>query len=266
MKRWRDHGDDGSPESRAGELLRSVRTATPTDALASRVQAVLQNEGRRPTRRPVPLLAALAVVLLFAGGAMAATLVIGSWTAPPPVAEAPPPQTMPTPPRVAPPPPPPTATPAPIPAAPPPPPPIRRTAKAPRTTAVDPSPLALESEVIKAAVTALREGRAEDALTRLAAYRETYPSGLLYREALLTQISALIALDRAPEALALLDRTPLDTHPRALELTVLRGELRAQSGRCSEAMEDFETALARGVEPRIATRAHAGMARCNRTP
>jgi hypothetical protein len=260
-ERWRDREEeDGSPEGRAGALFRSVRPREPNAALEAKVQAVLRGETPAVRRgRPLPALAVVAIVLVVAGGATAATAIYTGWIGP----EKPPAKSKPSrsaertharaPEKAAELPPP--APPAEV--APPQPP----RAPAPERRR-DPSTLALESKQIKSAVDALRSGDAAAALREISAYEAAHPNGLLHREALLTKISALVANDREAEALALLDETKLDDHPRSLELTILRGELRARAHRCTDAVGDFESALARDLESTLRARAAKGLARC----
>jgi hypothetical protein len=249
-ERWRDGKDGDAPEQRAGALFRSVRPHPPSAELEARVQAVLRgDEVPSRTGRPIPALAAVVVFLLLAGGAAAATMIYRSRTEPekpeprPPVVkriEPPPPPIV----QVAPPP----AVEAPVPKPP-----------APRS---DPSRLALESKRIKAAVDALRAGDPSTALLEIAAYEQAHPKGILHREALLAKVSALAALHRESEALAILDALEIDAHPRSLELTVLRGELRARAGRCEDAAADFQAALGGDLEEKLRARAEKGLLRC----
>ncbi len=53
------------------------------------------------------------------------------------------------------------------------------------------------------------------------------------------RIDALRALGQQSELLALLDTKRLATFPRAAELRVLRGQLRAAAHRCNEAAADL---------------------------
>jgi hypothetical protein len=86
------------------------------------------------------------------------------------------------------------ATPSPAPA---------RRARA-RATDPDPSPppstLREELELMRAARTALREGRAREALALLERHARTYPSSTLAEERAATEVSALCALDRIDDA------------------------------------------------------------------
>jgi hypothetical protein len=124
------------------------------------------------------------------------------------------------------------------------------------------SALAIESKHLKAAVDALRTGDAAAALREISAYEAAHANGVLHREALLTKVSALVALDRETEALGLLDAIELDAHPRSLELTILRGELRVRADRCGDANSDFTRALTHDLDAKLRARAEHGLARC----
>jgi hypothetical protein len=170
----------------------------------------------------------------------------------PPVTPTPPPTTEPTPaspesPRTA---PPPAVVPAPFLA--------RRQAAAVvapstrRATAdVDPAlthvEAVTEAHALGDAVRRLR--RDDDPRGTLAALDEhdaRFPGGALAGEASLLRVEAELALGERAVALRLLDGLVLDGTARARELFVLRGELRAEAGRCAEAMAD----LARGAAAR----------------
>jgi hypothetical protein len=242
-ERWRDRKDENTPEGRAGALFRSVQPRAPDAVLEGKVQAVLRGEAAAMLGRPLPVLAAAAIVLMIAGGATAATAIYTR------MFEAPPPQPLPSAPvRV------PVAVPVPVPVSTPVPVPVPTSTPKP-----NPSALALESKRIKSAVDALRSGDAAKALTEIEAYESAHPQGLLHREALLAKVTALVKLNREPEALAILDGLTLDSHPRSLELTVLRGEMRARANRCGEAIADFERARSHDA---LRARAEAGLARC----
>lgn len=102
---------------------------------------------------------------------------------------------------------------------------------------------------------------AQAALAALDAYDRRYPNGLLMAEAARARVDALMALGRAREALAVLDRMSFHGALRSTELQTLRGELRAKHGRCSDAVEDFSAVLATG-RPDLDERALFGRAGC----
>jgi tetratricopeptide (TPR) repeat protein len=127
-------------------------------------------------------------------------------------------------------------------------------------------PLVGESALLGEALRALNLRRdALASLHALDAYDARYPAGVLRREALVARIDALLALGRRTEALQLLEKAgDLTALPKARELEVLRGELRAQGGNCAGAGSDFDAALdERGP---LAERALWGLAACGSRP
>ncbi len=89
------------------------------------------------------------------------------------------------------------------------------------------SVLELESQALASAVAALRRDRNPDrALALLDEYRAAFPRGALSLEASLVRVDALMALGRRREALAVLERLPVDKMPRGGELRKLRDNLR----------------------------------------
>jgi hypothetical protein len=123
--------------------------------------------------------------------------------------------------------PPPSAPPPPsIPAAPP--------------AAVAPSALAREAADLRAAVQRLRHDHdPAGALVLLDGYLRQHPRGLLRTDAELARVDALLQTGERSRALAALDQLPLDGLPRARELRLTRGELRAEAGRCRDALADL---------------------------
>lgn len=125
-----------------------------------------------------------------------------------------------------------------------------------------------ESQALGAAMARLRQAHdPAGALTLLDSYRQQFPHGLLHPEAELLRISALLGVGKRREALTALDQRPLaDDTPRGMELRVTRGELRAEAGRCGEALADFTAAigqvqgelLERGLYGRSGCRAQGG--------
>lgn len=113
-----------------------------------------------------------------------------------------------------------------------------------------PSPIAVEQALLGQAVRMLRDGHdARTALSLLAEHGERFPKGALGAEETMLRIEALLALGQGDEALALLDKVPLASLPNRDEQRVVRGELRAASGRWREAKQDFDEALAAHVLP-----------------
>jgi hypothetical protein len=269
-------------QTRAGRLLRQAVLKQPLDA-----SALAEIRGRLPEahvpRRPLALSVAVGVALFLSGGAvvMSATL-LGHWSpfrrasdgeasrartplARRPRAVATPVATM-AEPTLAP-------TPAPVSTSKP----VRRPqARAVETAAPDvappavdepvrPSAMAREAALVGAALRKLRDdGDAAGALTFLDAHdAEFAATGPLADEASTTRVEALLRLGRHAQVLALLDaRTPRPAG-RGRELLASRAELRADAGRCAEALADFDALLTDdGAVDGVAERALYGRAAC----
>jgi tetratricopeptide (TPR) repeat protein len=105
--------------------------------------------------------------------------------------------------------------------------------------------LAQESRLLARAIARLRqEGDAEQSLTILDEYRAEFgASGALLPEAKATRIEALLRLGRHVQALALLDAETPATTGVGREMLVARAELRADKGRRTSALHDFDLLL-----------------------
>jgi hypothetical protein len=124
-----------------------------------------------------------------------------------------------------------------------------------------PSALAVESASFQRAMRALRHDKdPKAALRAIDSYLLAWPSGLFHAEAVVARIEALLALGRRAEARDALDRLSPGGLPRGRELSVIRGELRAEAGRCDDADRDFAVALDGTDE--LAERALVGRADC----
>jgi hypothetical protein len=120
--------------------------------------------------------------------------------------------------------------------------------------------LGRESELLARALAKLRRDRdASTALTLLDEHAKSFPNGALRLEADVTRVDALLALGRNAEALALLERLPIDRLGRGAELRVIRGELLAQR-EPRKALADFDRALATGLPQGLEERALFGRA------
>ncbi len=107
------------------------------------------------------------------------------------------------------------------------------------------------------------EGDAKGALALLAEHRRRFPNGALRSEARVAEVEALLSLDRRSEALRVLDSLVIERLPRGAELGVLRAELRAQAGRCADAIADFDRcATTPRCGPQSEERAIFGRASC----
>lgn len=123
------------------------------------------------------------------------------------------------------------------------------------------SDLAIESRLLGLVIRELRQNKdPKQALSRLDAYASRFPSGLLQDEAQAARVDALLLLGRRAEALGILEQTSFARLPRGGELRVLRGELRAASGRCKDALADF--AISTAMTADVAERALYGQGMC----
>jgi tetratricopeptide (TPR) repeat protein len=121
-----------------------------------------------------------------------------------------------------------------------------------------PSALAQESRLLARALDQLRTRRDyPGVLSTLDEYDARFPAGALRSEATLARLDALVAMGKSSAALQLLDQTTI-RGPRALELLVLRGELRAAAGHHAEAVQDFDRVLARNPPGPLRRRALYG--------
>jgi hypothetical protein len=127
-----------------------------------------------------------------------------------------------------------------------------------------PSELARESRLLASAIAKLRqEGDAEAALAILDRHAAEFGSGALLPEATATRIEALLRLGRNSQALALLDAQSLSAQGVGRKMLVARAELRADKGRNTAALADFDLLLsAWGRSDAVAERAVYGRAVC----
>ena len=104
---------------------------------------------------------------------------------------------------------------------------------------------------------------AASALDTLEQYRTSFPDGRLRAEAGLIRVEALLALEDRAAALRLLDGdAALGQGPRARELLVLRGELRASANRCAEVVGDLGRSLSATPQDAVDERALFARASC----
>ena len=123
---------------------------------------------------------------------------------------------------------------------------------------------ASESQAIGVALRKLRQDHdARGTLAALEQYRTAFPNGRLGAEAGLIRVEALLALNDRAAALRLLDDDSAVGHgPRARELLVLRGELRASANRCAEAVGDLGRSLSATPHDAVDERALFARASC----
>jgi hypothetical protein len=107
-----------------------------------------------------------------------------------------------------------------------------------------------------------RGGDAEAALALLSAHDRRFPHGALWIESRVARAEILLGLSRKAQALAVLDSLTLTSLPRARELETVRGELRAQAGRCREARSDLLQVMARSKSDELGQRAARALATC----
>ena len=92
------------------------------------------------------------------------------------------------------------------------------------------------------------EGNPRAALANLDRAGPTLSKGAFAPELTVLRIEALLALGRKDSALSALDRLSMSKVPRTNEWLVVRAELRGEAGRWRAAEQDFDHALASGVE------------------
>lgn len=125
-----------------------------------------------------------------------------------------------------------------------------------------PSAIAIESELLQRALSALRRDRnATTALQLLDDYQARYPRGVLALEAAVARIDALLLAGRRAEALERLARLPLERVGRRSELQLVRAELYSERD-CAKASADFSAVLAADAGGPLAERALYGRAQC----
>jgi hypothetical protein len=127
------------------------------------------------------------------------------------------------------------------------------------------SALAKESRLLARALAELRQdGDADQALALLDEHRHEFGAhAALAPEANATRIEALLRLGRHTQALALLDAMALATTGVGREMLVARAELRADKGRRTAALHDFDLLLFTGGKADSVTeRALYGRATC----
>lgn len=107
-----------------------------------------------------------------------------------------------------------------------------------------------------------RDGDGEAALALLDAHDRRFVAGVLSVEAKVARAEILLAVGRRARGLAVLDSLDLAGLPRARELATLRGELRAEAGRCAEARADLGGVLGDTANDDLRRRAGAALARC----
>ncbi len=122
-----------------------------------------------------------------------------------------------------------------------------------------------EATLLRQALASLRrDHNSRGALRLLDDYDRRFGHGALALEATSARAQALLQLGDNSRALDLLDRMPLSQDRNTGELRVTRGELRSLSGRCRDALLDFDDVLraSPGSGPAEVARALFGRASC----
>jgi hypothetical protein len=104
--------------------------------------------------------------------------------------------------------------------------------------------LAREARLLGLALQRLRHDHdPRAALAILDDHAARFPHSIFGPEAAITRVDALLALDRRPSALAVLEHLELPATTRGRELFVIRAELRVGAKRYAEAISDFTRTL-----------------------
>jgi hypothetical protein len=115
---------------------------------------------------------------------------------------------------------------------------------------------------------ALRKLRVEHdpngALGLLNGYEAQFPARMLAAEVLLARVEAQMALGNRAEALRLIETERRSPAKESRQIVLIRGELRAGAGRCTDALADFDAILAQAGTDSITERALYGRAVCYR--
>jgi tetratricopeptide (TPR) repeat protein len=122
-----------------------------------------------------------------------------------------------------------------------------------------------EAGLLRQTLSALRRDHdAKRALALLDDYDRLFGQGALALEANSARAQALLQLGDKARALGFLDRLPLWQEGYSGELRVIRGELRSVSGRCRDALLDFDAVLRASNDhaPDEVARALFGRASC----
>jgi hypothetical protein len=119
-----------------------------------------------------------------------------------------------------------------------------------------------EAALLLSALSALRRD-ADPARARalLAEHAAGFPNSVLRQEVALAEIEAMLVGGERAAALQRLERLPLPEMPRSRTLSLVRGELRLEAGRCAQAASDLRAADA-GLDDAIAERALRGLWIC----
>jgi len=291
-ERWCDMpAQVATTEEALGAVLRRVRAATePSDAAVARLALRIDAEARSTHRRLLWRLVAAAALIMATGGAVGAAL--HRWrragvaaggreamVAPAPRSDEAHPSRRggraataagPAAPAAAEPPAAPAPSVAPADLAPAPSAPSRVTPGSAATARDRPSARlarsvpSSEASVLDSAFRQLRaSGDASAAMRSLDEYDRRFPDGALRSEARVARAEALLMLDRRAEALRWLEELDGDGNPLTRDVLISRGELRAEDGRCPDALRDFDAVLVARASDLPGGRALYGRASCH---
>jgi hypothetical protein len=120
-----------------------------------------------------------------------------------------------------------------------------------------------EASALAAAIRALRQKKdARAGLAALDAYDARFPSGALKNEARLVRVEALMAAGDRTGALRVLENLTFTGAPRRREMSLLRGELRAEADRCPAALADLGAVLSAVPHDPLDERSLAAIVSC----
>ncbi len=140
--------------------------------------------------------------------------------------------------------------------------PIRATAPPALGAPAAPSAVAAETAILRRALLKLRRERdPAGALRELDEHARRFPQAIAREEAAHARVDALLLLGRNADALGVLDTLSLGAEARAVELRLLRAELRGKTS-CARALPDFDAVVAQAGPPTLAERALYGRATC----
>ena len=123
--------------------------------------------------------------------------------------------------------------------------------------------LSAEARLLGQALQTLRQQKdPRRALEHLDDYSARFPNGALRIEAAAVQVDAWQFLGNQKQVLAVLETHSFDRLPRGGELRVLRGELRAASFRCADALADFDHVAKTAQADPLLERALYGLGLC----
>jgi len=132
----------------------------------------------------------------------------------------------------------------------------------PRKAVVYPAPVT-EAGLLATAFRALRaHSDAAAALRTLDEYDRAFPDGALSSEARVARVDALMIQGRRSEALSVLETFDGAPTSPPRNVLLLRGELLAETGRCSRAERDFDEVIRAGIRGDAEARALFGRGAC----